>query len=83
MSQHPECKENEVFIGNTDTRKSFDCCGVGYRLGEQAYDINGKLLIGPDSPIKPVIMSKENHIIWNKIMMNELIRGDALRRSSE
>jgi len=70
---HPECREGEVWVGNTNSNKERpELYGLEtYRLGEQAYDINGQKLVGRDAHIKPMIMSVSDAEKYNRIMEEE------------
>ena len=48
---HKECKKDEVFVGNMNVfiefpeeKEKFEKNGIGYRLGNTAYDIREKAL---------------------------------------
>lgn len=64
---HDECKENEVFVGNTEVEKSREYLkGVNYRLGNQAYDYYGKKI--PTDYMLPLYISKGDFDKYNSIM---------------
>lgn len=73
---HKECKKDEVFVGNMsviefpEEKEKFEKNGIGYRLGNIAYDIREKALKG--NAIKPLFISKKDHEKYEELQMNEL-----------
>jgi hypothetical protein len=68
---HPECAEDEIFVGNTDeVTKIQDYLNSipSIRLGNIAYDICGGKL--PVNQYRPVIMKKVHGAMYDKIMMD-------------
>lgn len=70
---HAECKANEIFVGNTDRGveriEFFKAKGLNsVRLGETAYDIEGKALPAIYSPI---FVSRSEADAHNNVMMTE------------
>ena len=60
MKMHKEEKDNEVFVGNTDydSLKELRQHGIEYRLGNIAYDIDGKEIEG--NYLKPLFIPKSS-----------------------
>lgn len=74
---HKECKKDEVFVGNMNViiefpeeKEKFERNGIGYRLGNIAYDIREKALKG--NGIKPLFISKKDHEKYEELQMSEL-----------
>lgn len=75
MSYYKGCGENEIFVGNHwagASLKELDEGGVEYRLGDVAYDINGKV-IAKDYML-PLFIAKKSLTKYDSIAMAELSR---------
>jgi hypothetical protein len=73
MLNHPETRSNEEFIGNTHRgQATIDFMhknGItSARLGEQAYDIDGKKL--PKEIFRPIIIGREHSKKYDDVMMS-------------
>ncbi len=72
MLGHKEEGKDEVFVGNTSTiikeeqERLFCLNGIGYRYGNIAYDIDGKII--KNSNIKPLFIKKDSFDIYDRLM---------------
>ena len=67
MYYHKECKPNELYVGNAPANRDFSYLSkIKYRLGEQAYDLDGKKL----DPLytRPLLVDKADFNKYNNIM---------------
>jgi hypothetical protein len=74
MTNHPEQREDEVFLGNVPTnRGARECFGnlKSLRLGNQAYDVYGKEKISQDY-MRPSFIGKHEEENYNRIYMAEM-----------
>lgn len=55
---HPELREDEIFIGNADEEEFREIKFVRKRLGEQAYNRDGAI-IPKESGVRPVFVNKK------------------------
>lgn len=69
MLTHPETKENEVFVGNTNCTHVPDHLAPlkTARLGEQAYDLDGKKI--SSDYMRPLIIGRSEAGQYDRIMM--------------
>lgn len=73
MLYHKECKNDEVFVGNTKTDNDCNDLVVGkvhFRKGIQAYDIHGEKL-NPDY-MRPLFIDKEDYSKYDRIMTSQI-----------
>lgn len=77
MTYHKEAMDNEVFVGNcpgwkTDKKlKELTDAGILCRLGNDAYDINGKLISIGEYPNRPLFVKQESLIKYDEYMTNK------------
>jgi hypothetical protein len=81
MLNHPEQSSSEEFVGNTHRGESavefLHKNGITTaRLGEQAYDIDGKKL--PKEIFRPIIIGREHSKKYDDVMMS-IAFGDGFR----
>ena len=69
MLYHKECKENEVFVGNTRTDDNLADLQykVKFRKGVQAFDIHGNKI--ETSYMCPLFIAKEDFAKYDRIMV--------------
>jgi len=83
MIECKECRKDEFCVGNTHRGEGaiewLNQQGVmGVRLGEQAYDINGKPL--PKDIYRPLIIENSDGAKYDRVMMEKTF-GQGFRRS--
>jgi hypothetical protein len=79
MNDHPECKSNEVFVGNVlyeFTLENLKKNNIEYRKGKQAYTIDGKPL---SESYQPLFISKKDFQKYDDMKMAELKEIQTLR----
>ena len=71
--RHKEQLNDEVFVGNirVDSDLLSHLNGVAYRIGEQAFDLDGNKL--PRDYMRPLFVKKSDYATYDHIMM-ELVR---------
>lgn len=69
MSTHPEASDKEIFVGNTNATKIPEHLTAlkTVRLGEQAYDLDGKKI--PKEYMRPLIIGRSEGGQYDRIMM--------------
>lgn len=77
LGKHPDIyavesivKGIHYFIEFPEEKEKFEKNGIGYRLGNTAYDIREKALKG--NGIKPLFISKKDHEKYEELQMSEL-----------
>jgi len=65
--KHKECEKDEYFVGNVRIKKDFSYLdGVKFRLGEQAFDINGEKI--SKNYMRPLIIKKRSFEKYESIL---------------
>ena len=68
---HKEKLNDEVFVGNIRVGSDLSHLnGVEYRIGDQAFDIDGKKL--PRDYMRPLFVKRRDYAKYDRIMMERL-----------
>jgi len=68
---HKEKLNDEVFVGNIRVGSDLSHLnGVEYRIGDQAFDIDGKKL--PRDYMRPLFVKRRDYATYDRIMMERL-----------